>query len=336
MHPPHALSRRTWIQVAAAAGVVVPLGGGLLDSALAQSAAYPSRPIKAVVPYPAGGMSDVSSRAVLERLSRELGQPVVIENKGGAASTLASQWFVSQPSDGYTLYSAPVSVVINPLLQKSVTYNARRDFVPISMMINSPFVLQVNPQLNVQNMEEFLALLRANPGKFAIGSSGPGSINHLAAEYFMRAMNVQMQVVHYRGGAPAAQDLMGGVIQAMFSAANEAAPLIRAGRTRGIAVTTRQRLELLPDLPTVEESTGVPDFEAVFWLALMVPAKTPEDVLERLRNGMQAVGRDKELQGHLARQGVQLKTSTPAEVLAAMDRDEALWGRIIREQGIKE
>ncbi|BCN38804.1 hypothetical protein ALDI51_21230 [Alicycliphilus denitrificans] len=335
MHPPE-FSRRTWIRTAAAACVAAPLGGGLLGSALAQSAAYPARPVKAVVPYPAGGMSDVSSRAVLERLARELGQPVVIENKAGAASTLASNWFVNQPADGYTLYAAPVSVVINPLLQKSVAYDARRDFVPISMMINSPFVLQVNPQLNVRNMQDLLALLRANPGKFAIGTSGPGSINHLAAEYFMRAMNVQMQVAHYRGGAPAAQDLMGGVIQAMFSAANEAAPLIRAGRTHGIAVTTRQRLTILPELPTVEEAAGVPGFEAVFWLALMAPAKTPDDVLARLRKGMKAVGQDKELQDHLARQGVQLKTSTPAEVLAAMDRDEALWGRIIREQGIKE
>lgn len=326
-----AFSRRAWIQAVAAACVAGPL-----DSALAQSGAYPSRPVKAVVPYPAGGMSDVSSRAVLERLARELGQPVVIDNKAGAASTLASNWFVNQPADGYTLYAAPVSIVINPLLQKSVAYDARHDFVPISMMINSPFVLQVSPQLEVRNMPELLALLRANPGKFAIGSSGPGSINHLAAEYFMRTMNVQMQVVHYRGGAPGAQDLMGGVIQAMFSAANEAAPLIRAGRTRGIAVTTRQRLAILPELPTVEESAGVPGFEAVFWLALMAPAKTPADVLARLRKGMQAVGQDKALQDHLAHLGVQLRTSTPAEVAAAMDRDEALWGRIIREQGIKE
>ena len=329
MHP-FPLSRRTWLS-AAAVCAAAPWG-----IALAQPAPYPARPVKAVVPYPAGGMSDVSSRAVLERLARELGQPVVIENKGGAASTLASNWFVGQPADGYTLYAAPVSVVINPLLQKSATYDARRDFVPISMMINSPFVLQVTPQLNVRNMQELLALLRANPGKFAIGTSGPGSINHLAAEYFMRAMNVQMQVAHYRGGAPAAQDLMGGVIQAMFSAANEAAPLIKAGRTRGIAVTTRQRLELLPELPTVEAATGVAGFEAVFWLALMAPAKTPEDVLARLRKGMQAVGQDKELHDALARQGVQLRTSTPAEVATAMDRDEALWGRIIREQGITE
>lgn len=315
---------------AASAFSLTPLG------ALAQGADYPSRAVKAVVPYPAGGMSDVSSRAVLDRLSKELGQPIVVENKGGAASTLASNWFVHQPADGYTLYAAPVSVVINPMLQKSVQYDARRDFQFVSLMINSPFVLHVNPQLKVNNMQELLALMRAKPGEYAIGSSGPGSINHLAAEHFMRSMKVEARVVHYRGGAPAAQDLMAGVIQLMFAAANEAAPLIRAGRTRGIAVTTRERLAILPELPTVEESSGVKDFEAVFWLALAAPAKTPPAVLERLRKGMAAVGADKELAERLAGMGVQLKTSTPQGVLAAMDRDEALWGRIIREQGIQE
>lgn len=330
--PHRSFTRRQWLATSAGAAgfALAPL------AASAQGAAYPSRPIKAVVPYPAGGMSDVSSRAVLERLSKELGQPIVIENKAGAASTLASNWFVSQPADGYTLYAAPVSIVINPLLQKSVQYDARRDFAPVSLMINSPFVLHVNPQLKVSNMADLLALLRANPDKYAIGSSGPGSINHLAAEYFMRAMGVKMTVVHYRGGAPAAQDLMAGVIHVMFAAANEAAPLIRSGRTRGIAVTTRERLAVLPELPTVEEASGVKGFEAVFWLAVVAPAKTPPEVLAQLRKGMEAVGKDKELAERLATQGVQLRTSTPAGVLAAMDRDEALWGRIIKEQGITE
>lgn len=305
-------------------------------NALAQGTEYPARPIKVIVPYPAGGMSDVSSRTVLDRLSKELGQPIVVENKAGAASTLASNWFVNQPADGYTLYASPVSIVLNPLLQKGVQYDARRDFAQVSLMIISPFVLHVNPQLKANNMTELLALLRANPNKFAFGTSGPGSINHLATEYFMRSMKVSAQIVHYRGGAPAAQDLMSGVIQLMFAAANEVAPLIRANKSRGIAVTTRERLAILPELPTVEESSGVKGFEAVFWLSLAAPSKTQPEVLARLRKAMEVVGSDHELGEKLARMGVQLKTSTPAGVLAAMDRDEALWGRIIREQGIQE
>lgn len=330
--PHRMIQRRKWLlNCASVAGLATnPL------AVFASGADYPARPITAVVPYPPGGMSDVSSRAVLGRLSKELGQPIVIENKSGAASTLASNWFVNQLADGYTLYAAPVSVVLNPMLQKGVRYDARRDFAPISLMINSPFVLHVNPELKVGNMAELLALLRANPDKYAIGTSGPGSINHLAAEYFMRSMKVKLLVVHYRGGAPAATDLMGGVIQLMFAAANEVAPLVKAAKTRGIAVTTRERLAILPDLPTVEESGGVQGFEAVFWLALVSPAKTPPDILARLRKGMEAVGADKELALDLAKAGVQLRTSTPAEVLAAMDRDEAQWGRIIRELGILE
>lgn len=311
----------------------------LLGASLAAAqpaTAYPARPIKVVVPYAPGGMTDVSSRAVMDRLGKELGQPVVIENKAGAASTLASNWMVTQPADGYTLYAAPVSLVINPILQGTVQYDARKDFEPISLMIDSPFVLQVYPGLGVRSMKELLTLVRQHPDRYAIGTSGAGSVNHLAAEYFLRAFNLKVAVVHYRGGAPAAQDLMGGTIQMMFSAANEAAPLMRSGRTVGIAVTTTQRLALLPDLPTMEEASGLRDFEAVFWMALVAPARTPAPVLARLREAMQKIGADPELRERLARLGVELVTSTPRDVQRRMDRDEAKWGQLIRELNIKE
>jgi len=310
------------------------LGASL--AAAQPATAYPARPIKVVVPYAPGGMTDVSSRAVMERLGKELGQAVVIENKAGAASTLASNWMVTQPADGYTLYAAPVSLVINPILQGTVQYDARKDFEPISLMIDSPFVLQVHPGLGVRSMKELLARVREHPDRYAIGTSGAGSVNHLAAEYFLRAFHLKVAVVHYRGGAPAAQDLMGGTIQMMFSAANEAAPLMRSGRTVGIAVTTTQRLALLPDLPTMEEASGLRDFEAVFWMALVAPARTPAPVLARLREAMQKIGADPELRERLARLGVELVTSTPRDVQRRMDRDEAKWGQLIRELNIQE
>lgn len=300
------------------------------------SGAYPARPVKVVVPYAPGGMTDVSSRAVMDRLGKELGQAVVIENKAGAASTLASNWMVTQPADGYTLYAAPVSLVINPILQGVVQYDARKDFEPISLMIDSPFVLQVHPGLGVRSMKELLARVREHPDRYAIGTSGAGSVNHLAAEYFLRAFNLKVAVVHYRGGAPAAQDLMGGTIQMMFSAANEAAPLMRSGRTVGIAVTTTQRLALLPDVPTMEEASGLRDFEAVFWMALVAPARTPAPILARLREAMQKIGAEPELRERLARLGVELVTSTPRDVQRRMDRDEAKWGQLIRDLNIKE
>lgn len=297
---------------------------------------YPSKPIKFVVPYPAGGVSDNSSRAIADRLGKELGQTMIVENKAGAASTLSSNYVARSAPDGYTLYAAPVSIVINPVLQQKVDYDPQKDFAAISMMITSAFVLQTNLDLKVKNLKELLALIRANPDKYAIGTSGMGSINHLAAEYFIKNFGLKMAVIHYKGGAPAATDLIGGRIQMMFSATNEALPLIQSGRTQGIAVSTAKRIPSLPELPTIDEASGTTGFDAVFWLALLAPAKTPEPILKRLEAAMQVVGADKALREDLAKKGVDLYVSTPSQVREYMQKDGAKWGQIIRELGIKE
>lgn len=297
---------------------------------------YPNKPIKFVVPYPAGGVSDNSSRAIADRLGRELGQTMIIENKAGAASTLSSNYVARSAPDGYTIYAAPVSIVINPVLQEKVEYDPQKDFSPISMMITSAFVLQANLDLKVKDLKELLALIRANPDKYAIGTSGMGSINHLAAEYFIKNFGLKMAVIHYKGGAPAATDLIGGRIHMLFSATNEALPLVNAGRTQAIAVSTPKRISSLPDLPTIDEASGSKGFDAVFWLALLAPAKTPAPVLKRLESAMQVVGADQALRDDLAKKGVDLYVSTPAEVQAYMQRDGDKWGKIIRELGIKE
>lgn len=307
----------------------------LLAPAYAQDN-YPSKPIKFIVPYPAGGVSDNSSRAIADRLGRELGQTMIIENKAGAASTLSSNYVARSAPDGYTLYAAPVSIVINPVLQEKVEYDAQKDFAPISMMITSAFVLQANLDLKVKDLKELLALIRANPDKFAIGTSGMGSINHLAAEYFIKNFGLKMAVIHYKGGAPAATDLIGGRIHMMFSATNEALPLVTSGRTQGIAVSSAKRINSLPDLPTIDEASGTKGFEAEFWLALLAPAKTPAPVLKRLEAAMQVVGADQTLRDDLAKKGVDLYVSTPAEVQSYMKRDGEKWGDIIRSLGIKE
>lgn len=297
---------------------------------------YPNKPIKFVVPYPAGGVSDNSSRAIADRLGRELGQTMIIENKAGAASTLSSNYVARSAPDGYTIYAAPVSIVINPVLQEKVEYDPQKDFSPISMMITSAFVLQANLDLKVKDLKELLALIRANPDKYAIGTSGMGSINHLAAEYFIKNFDLKMAVIHYKGGAPAATDLIGGRIHMLFSATNEALPLVNAGRTQAIAVSTSKRITSLPDLPTIDEASGTQGFDAVFWLALLAPAKTPAPILKRLESAMQVVGADQALRDDLAKKGVDLYVSTPAEVQSYMQRDGDKWGKIIRELGIKE
>ncbi|EGP43597.1 Bug family tripartite tricarboxylate transporter substrate binding protein [Achromobacter insuavis] len=322
---------RIMIQAARAAGAL------LLAAALAPAAgaAYPEQPIKLVMPYPAGGMTDVSGRTVMAELARKLQGTIVVENKPGAASTVASNWMTQQKPDGYTLYAAPVSLVLNPLIQGKVGYRPYDSFEPISMMIESPFVLQVNKDLPVKSVEELIALIRQRPDRYAIGTSGVGSINHLAAEYFMSRFGLKMTVVHYKGGGPASQDLVGNQIQMMFSAANEAAPLVQGGRTRALAVTTAQRLQLLPQVPTMNEAAGLTDFEAVFWLALMAPKGLPPDIAQRLSASMRALGDDAPLAARLQELGVSLHVSDGAAVVRRMREDEAKWGALIQRMDLK-
>ncbi len=299
------------------------------------SANYPAEPIKLIMPYPAGGMSDVSGRTIAEALAKKLGGNIVVENKPGAASTVASNWMVHQKADGYTLYAAPVSLVLNPILQPQVGYKPYEDFTPISMLIYSPFVLQINKDLGANNVKELVSLIKANPGKYAIGTSGVGSINHLAAEYFINEFGLDMIVAHYKGGAPAAQDLVGGQIQMMFSAANEAAPMMAAGRTKGLAVTTSERLGKLPDVPTMNEAAGLKDFEAVFWMALVAPKNLSPELQAKLSTAMQELNNDAQLRQKTDDLGVRMHGSTPQEVVDHMHRDEKKWGDIIKKLDIK-
>jgi tripartite-type tricarboxylate transporter receptor subunit TctC len=296
---------------------------------------YPNDVIRLVMPYPPGGMSDVSSRAIAAELSKKLGSNIVVENRPGAASTVASNYIKNQKADGYTLYAAPVSLVLNPMMQEGVAYKPYEDYSPISMMIYSPFVLQVNKDLGVKSVAELVSLIKKNPGRYAIGTSGVGSINHLSAEYFIKQFGLDMVVAHYKGGTPAAQDLIGGQIHMMFSAANEAKPMMEAGRTQGLAVTTQTRLPILPDLPTMAEATDLKDFEAVFWMAMMGPAGLPEDIQTKLSTVMQELKDDPAFVKKMDEMGVQLTVSSPAAVTNNMKRDEQKWGEIIQTLDLK-
>ena len=291
---------------------------------------YPQEPVKFVVPYPAGGVSDVSSRTIAAALGKKLGANMVIENKAGAASTVASTYVASQKPNGYTLYAAPVSIVINPALQGTVSYKPYESFTPLSMMMSSAFVLQVNKSLPVNNVKELIELIKKNPDKYAIGTSGVGSINHLAAEYFIREFGLKMVVAHYKGGMPAAQDLLGGQVQMMFSAANEAIPFVTSDKTKGLAVTSLERIATLPNLPTMNEATGIKNFEATFWLALVAPAGMDKALQTRISTAMRELGKDDELRQRLNQLGINLVTSTPEVVTANLKRDEEKWTTLIR------
>lgn len=319
---------------------LTPLATASVPRAVAQPAGadanWPTRPIRLVMPYAPGGLTDTSARLIAEPLGALLGQPVVVDNRPGAGSTVASQFVARQPADGYTLYCAPTSLIVNPVLQGNVGYDPHKDFVPISMMIDSAFILHAHPDLAAKNLKELIDLVRKAPNRYSIGTSGMGAINHLAAEHFLRSFDLKMNVVHYKGGVPAAQDLIGGNIHMMFSAAIEALPFVREGRTRAMAVSSRKRLALLPDLPTVEEAAGIPEFDALFWMAMVAPAATPKSIIDKLSAAMAQVGRDEALRKALADRGVDLNTADAAQTRAIFDRDEKKWSKLISELGLKQ
>jgi tripartite-type tricarboxylate transporter receptor subunit TctC len=220
--------------------------------------------------------------------------------------------------------------VINPALQGTVSYKPYESFTPLSMMMSSAFVLQVNKSLPVNNVKELIELIKKNPDKYAIGTSGVGSINHLAAEYFIREFGLKMVVAHYKGGMPAAQDLLGGQVQMMFSAANEAIPFVTSDKTKGLAVTSLKRISTLPNLPTMNEAAGTKDFEATFWLALVAPSGMDKALQARISGAMRELGSDEELRQRLNQLGIDLVTSTPEVVTANLKRDEEKWTTLIR------
>jgi tripartite-type tricarboxylate transporter receptor subunit TctC len=305
-------------------------------AALPLPALAQARSIRLVVPFAAGGAADSAARTLAPRMAEKLGATIVVENRTGAGGSIGGAEVARAAPDGYTTYAAPVSIVINPVLQGKVEYDPYKDFQPISMMLTSPFVLHANKDFKAKDVKELIALVRANPDKYSIGTSGIGSINHLAAEYFIKTFGLKMAVIHYKGGAPAAQDLLGGQIEMMFSALNEALPFVTSGRTRGMAVSVAKRVALLPELPTIDEASGTTGFDAVFWVALMTPAKIPPQVLTRLTAAMQVIGQDQKLADDLAQRGVYLRVSAPDEVNQFMQRDGEKWGRLIRDLGIKE
>jgi len=309
--------------------------GLLALPALAQAQeAWPSRPVTVITGFAPGGLTDVMTRLIAARMQRELGQPVVVENRAGGATAIASTAVAGARPDGYTLLMGASSLAINPTLQPSLTpREPLRELVPIGMGYRSAFVLHVHPGLPARNVAEFIAHARANPGRVDFGSSGTGAVNHLCLELFRARAGIEVNHIPYRGGAPALIDLRAGRIQAMFAAALEAIPAIREGATRALAVSSAARLPLLPDVPPVAET--LPGFDAVFWQGLFAPVGTPEPVLARLGAALRATTEDPEVRARMADQGVAAETGDAAQLRRVLEEDTAMWGRLIRDQNIR-
>ncbi|MGE0718060.1 MAG: Bug family tripartite tricarboxylate transporter substrate binding protein [Alphaproteobacteria bacterium] len=322
------LIRRSLVAGLAAAAALAPLPSGAQTD-------YPTRPVTMVVPYPPGGVNDLVARAVADRMSQTLGKPVVVSNRAGAATTVASNFVAKAPADGYTIYAGGTSLVINPTLQGNVQYDVWRDFRPISLMSVTPFILHVNPSVPATDLAGLIAHARANPDKLNIASSGIGATNHMAAELLKEAAGIRLVHIPYKGGAQAGQDVAAGNAQMMFSAAIEALPLLQGKMTRAIAISSRQRSPAFPDLPTIAEAGGPADFDVVFWQAMVVPAATPEPVAARIHEATRKAVDDPELKKQFAAQGVELRGSSADELKQLMVREERVWSTLIREKGIK-
>ena len=302
----------------------------------ARSADYPTKPIKIVVPYSAGGSTDTLARVVAERLGKRLGQAVVVENKPGAAEQIAITSVTRATPDGYTLILSTLSglAVNTGLYGPRLPYNPQKDLVPIVLAATVPSVVVVHPSVPVKNMTELGAYLKNNPGKVSYASAGAGTPSHLGMEYYKKANGFDPVHVPYKGGAPALQEVMGGQVQLMMALVPEAMPMVKSGRMRALAVTTPKRLAAYPDLPTVAESGGK-DFDMTFWYAFMAPAGTPAEIVSKLNKEIDAILAEKEVLAKLADMSLDVVGGAPGKVTDLIKSDSAKWKKVIDDAGIK-
>lgn len=297
--------------------------------ACAQTADFPSKPVRFIAANSAGGGLDITARAISPKLSAALGQQVVVDNRPGAAGSIAAEITAHSAPDGYTLMIGSLGgLAVNTNLYKGLNYHPLRDLAPVTWATSQSNVLVVNPSVPVKSVQELIALAKAQPGKLTYGSSGAGNAGHLAGELFKSMAKIDMVHVPYKGGAPAMVDLMAGQIQLIFSSAPTAVPQIKAGKIRGLAVTTSRRSVVLPDLPTVAES-GLPGYEADNWYGIVTTANTPRAVIERLNREIVRALEAADVKRMLLAQGLEVKTSTPQEFGAYQKAEFNKWAKVI-------
>jgi tripartite-type tricarboxylate transporter receptor subunit TctC len=306
---------------------IVAAGG-----AAAQS--YPTHPIRWIIGFPPGGPTDILVRIMGEWLQTRLGQPVVVENKPGAASNIATETVINAAADGYTIASVTSANAINATVNKrTLTFDYLKQLVPVAGMSQGPSVLVVNPSMPATNVAELIAYAKANPGKLNFGSPGVGSTGHLAGELFKAMAGVDLVHVPYRGAAPAMTDLIGGQIQVIFDSMVTTLPHVQGGRVRALAVTSTARSPLLPDLPTIAET--VPGYEAAIWFGVGVPRGTPAEVIARLNREINAGLASEKMKAQLAKLGTTPMVETSEEFWAFAKGETEKWEKVIQQAGIK-
>ena len=319
------MNRRTFAAVALAAALSPA-------AALAQSE-YPDRPITMVVPFPPGGPTDLVARVLAQKLTEQLGQNVVVDNKGGANGNIGAQFVARAPADGYTILYNTSSITLSPALYKSLAYDLDRDFVPVALTAVVPLALVVHPSVPANNVKEFVAYAKANPGKLTYGSAGNGNVTHLGAFQFAQANGIDAVHAPFKGSAPADLALASGEIQFMTDTVNSVMGFVKDKRMKMLAVTTAKRMSLFPDVPTLAES-GMAGFEVGAWQGVMVPAATPKPIVERLNAAILKSLQNPDLKAKLAVQGAEPLGSTPAEYGAYVKKELARWGQVVKASGV--
>ena len=302
--------------------------------ALAQSGSYPNKPIKFIVPYPPGGGTDVIARIVQEPLSSNLGQQVIIENRGGAGGSIGSEAAARSPADGYTVLFTLSSHTINPAIYPKLTFNTEKDFLPVVTIASLPQILVANPDFPAKNVKDVIDMAKAKPGTVAYASVGNGSPGHLAGAMMAGGANVKMTHIPYRGGGPAVTDVMGGQVPLLWVSIPAAANFVKAGKLKALAVSTTKRSAVFPDVPTMIES-GFKDFEVDSWYAMFVPANTPKAAVDRLNAAANKVLASPEVKEKLLNQGAEAVGGSPEALGRVVKAELVKWDKVVKENGIK-
>jgi tripartite-type tricarboxylate transporter receptor subunit TctC len=304
----------------------------LASTAVAQS--YPTKPIRVIVPFAAGGGVDLTTRAITEKMASELKQTLIIDNKGGGGTIIGTEAAAKSPGDGYTLFAAPTTMVISPALRPRLPYDWEKDFVPVALLATLPFVVVTARDFPANNMKDLAQLANTKAGQLSFGSGGAGTVAHLAGEQFAIRAGATMIHAAYKGEAPALTDAIGGQISVMFSTLVSASGHIRSGRMKALAVTSRKRTTLLPDVPTVAEQ-GFPDYEVAAWVALVAPKGAATGVIEKLNAAANEALKQKDVREKLATLGVEPAGGTPDELAKFMKNDAQKWAEVVKKAKVK-
>jgi tripartite-type tricarboxylate transporter receptor subunit TctC len=306
----------------------------VLSPAVALAQAYPSKPIRMILPFPPGGPTDITGRTIAQKLTEQLGQPVVPENRPGAAGNLGLEMGAKAPPDGYAITLTAPPVAVSPSLYKKLNYNALTDFAPVSLVAAIQNIMVVHNSVPAKNIKEFIALARKHPGKLNFSSSGAGSTNHLASEMLKGRFKLDMVHVPFKGSAPALVALMSGEVDFGTMAVPGAIPIVRAKRVRALAVLSEQRVPALPDVPNMKES-GVDEFVVPIWYGILAPAGTPRPIVDRLNSEIHKALNSEDMKKRLADSGVEPLLSTPDEFAAFIRSETQRYAKVVKDAGLK-